>query len=366
MSRPGCDDPTPLTPAQIRALVQATTRELAWTLHEVTREMRRWRARAEQIPSGPIREDALYALDHKRTHADGAALFSILPDRRDRNLVRLLVAYELILDFLDNINERHRTEANGRELHLALIDALDPAREPADYYRHHLSKDDGGYLRALVECCQRRCMLLPSYERIRLVVLREAERTQVLALNHLLDDEERDAAIRRWAEAECADAPGATWYELGGAASGSLAILALLTLGSERNVDPLEVERTREVYWPWMSLVAVMLDSYADQAEDAASGDHSYVSHYSSREHREARLCACIRRASLGALSLPNGHKHAIIVSAMVAMYLSKDSARAPGMKSESRALVKAGGSLARLLGPVLRLWRIAYSHRSA
>lgn len=358
-------DPAPLTPAQIWALMRATSRELLWGLHQTTREMQTWRARAERIPCALIREDALYALSHKRTHADGAALFSILPRRRDRNLVRLLIAYELILDFLDNVSERHRSEHNGRELHLALIDAVDPDRTPADYYRHHPWKDDGGYLRALVETCQRRCRALPSFELIRVIVRQEAGRTQVLALNHLPDPVARDAALRQWAAVECPDEKGLTWYELGGAASASLVVLALLTLAADGDVTSEDIERTRFVYWPWMSLVAVMLDSYADQTEDELSGDHSYVAHYPDRDACVRRLAECIERASTGVLSLPGGHRHAIILAAMVAMYLSKDSARAPALVDDAEKLARAGGSLTCALLPVLRLWRTAYSHRS-
>lgn len=358
-------DPTPLTPAQLWTLARAAAREVSWGLHEVTREMGRWRALAERIPSGPIRDDALYALGHKRTHADGAALFSTLPDKRDANLIRLLVAYELILDFLDNVSERHRTEANGRELHLALIEAIAPERTPSDYYRHHPWKEDGGYLRALVESCQQRCRTLMSFEQVRAVVLAEATRTQVLALNHLTDPDARDAALRRWATEECADDEGFAWYEFGGAGSASLVVLALLTLAARPRVTAADVARMRRAYWPWMSLVAVMLDSYADQLEDAISGDHSYVAHYATPEARIERLCGFIRTASANALSLPAGHRHAVIVASMVAMYLSKDSARSRSMVDDTRILVAAGGSLARVLLPVLRLWRTVYSHRA-
>ena len=46
------------------------------------------------------------SIDRKRGHADGAALFWILPRRRDPNLLRLLVTYQIIWDFLDCVNER--------------------------------------------------------------------------------------------------------------------------------------------------------------------------------------------------------------------------------------------------------------------
>lgn len=359
-------DPTPLTAAQIRALTFAAARELVWGLNRVSTEIARWRALASQIPDSPIRSDALHALARKRTHADGAALFSVLPAHRNADLLRLCVAYETILDFLDNVSERHTEEANGRELHLALIDAIDPGRPLADYYRHHPWRDDGGYLRALVESCRHWCQLLPSFERVRPLLVREAERTQVLALNHLEDADERDAALRGWAEREFPDERAVTWFELGGAASASLVILALLALSAETTVSDADLSAARAVYWPWVSLVAVMLDSYADQAEDLQSGDHSYVAHYPDPACAVRRLRLCVRRAVKGALTLRDGHRHAVVVGCMIAMYLSKDSARAPAMRQETKQIVRAGGSLCRVLAPILRLWRIAYSQRSA
>jgi tetraprenyl-beta-curcumene synthase len=359
-------DPTPLAPAQLRALVAAAVRELAWGLPEVTRATRHWRMLAESIPDGPIREDALQSLDHKRGHADGAALFAALPDQRNHLLLQLLVAYETIWDFLDNVSERHTSEANGRELHLALVDALDPARPLSDYYRHHPWHDDGGYLSELVEFCRRSCQELPSYARVKLLLVREAWRAQVLALNHLADPEHRDAALRRWAAGERAGAEGVAWFELSGAASASMVVHALLAVAAKADASEEEIAATYAVYWPRISLATTMLDSYVDKAEDVASGNHSYISHYPSDDCAVRRLCECIARSARDALQLPNGHRHAVIVGSMVAMYLSKDSARAPGMRRSTEQLLRAGGSLCRLLHPILRLWRIAYSQRSA
>jgi tetraprenyl-beta-curcumene synthase len=167
----------------------------------VSREVRVWRERALQIPDEAIRQDALRSIAHKRGHTDGAALFWILPRRRHHDLLRLLVTYELIWDFLDCLNERGASEgtANGRQLHQALIEALDPAAAISDYYRFHPWQDDGGYLRSLVESCRRSCAALPCYGRVRPLVLREARRAQVLALNHDLDPGGRDASLRAWA-----------------------------------------------------------------------------------------------------------------------------------------------------------------------
>ena len=155
-----------LSARQLWVLGQAVVRELAWGLPAVAREVRGWRAMASAIPVAAIRQDALSSLDRKRGHTDGAALFCILPRARDPGLLRLLVAYEIMWDFLDSVNEHGAAEgqANGRQLHLALIDALNPDAPLSDYYRHHPWRDDGGYLNALVRSCQDR---LPATALIR-------------------------------------------------------------------------------------------------------------------------------------------------------------------------------------------------------
>lgn len=358
-------NPTPITATQIRALLGVAKRELAWGLGEVAGEIRAWRERARGIPDATLREDALYALDNKRAHADGAGLFAVLPKRRNGSLVRLLVAYETILDYLDEVSERHPTEANGRELHLALLDALGPGRPVSDYYRHHPWTDDGGYLEALVEACRSWCLELPSYDAVGALLTREVRRTQVLALNHLEDPVERDAALRRWAEEEFPDERELHWFELSAAASASLVVHSLLALAARPSVSPPDIEAMYTTYWPWTSLATAMLDSYVDQAEDAAKGNHSYIAHYDEPQCAVRRLVECISTATKGALEPRDGHRHAVIVCAMVAMYLSKDSARSPRMRRDTARLVAAGGSLARLLLPMLRAWRVAYSQRS-
>jgi hypothetical protein len=47
-------------------------------------------------------------------------------------------------------------------------------------------------------------------------------------------------------------------------------------------------------------------------------------------------------------------------------MYLSSDSANTSDLHATTGSLVQAGGSLTKLLLPILRTWRIAYGLRSA
>ena len=361
-------DPLPLSPRQVRALLVAAARELLWGLRAVSREIHSWRTRALTIPDAAIREDALSSIERKRGHADGAALFWILPRRRDLNLLRLLVAYELIWDFLDSVNEHgaRAGTANGRQLHLALVEALDPSLPMSDYYRYHPWREDGGYLRALVEACRSGCAALPSYGRIRPLAVREARRAQVLALNHDTEPLGRDRALREWAALECPDEQRVSWFELSSAASASLTIHAFLALAAEPACTDQEVQCTCSAYFPWISGAATMLDSYVDQAEDAVNGDHRYVAHYESEALAGERMRELVRRSALEARRLRRGHRHAVIAACMVAMYLSKDSARTPQMRADTAGIVRAGGSLTRVLLPVLRIWRIGFGQRGA
>ncbi len=339
-----------------------------WGLKEVSREIKRWRELASAIPDVPIREDALNSIEHKRGHTDGAALFWILPRHRNLDLLRLLVSYEIIWDFLDSVNERGASMglANGHQLHQALVEALDPDVPISDYYRYHPWREDGGYLRALVEACRESCSALPSYPRVRPFVIREAVRAQVLALNHDADPNSRDAALQEWAEREFSGEEEMTWFELSGAASASLTVHVFLALAAEPGCTEEEVDRAYAAYFPWLSAATTMLDSYVDQAEDAENGDHSYISHYPSPAIAAQRVRDLVRRSAFEARALRNGHRHAVIAACMVAMYLSKDSARASGMCATTAGLARAGGSLTRLLLPILRLWRITYAQRSA
>jgi tetraprenyl-beta-curcumene synthase len=318
------------------------------------------------IPDAAIRQDALSSLDRKRGHTDGAALFCILPRSRDPSLLRLLVAYEIMWDYLDSVNERGASagQANGRQLHLALIAALDPDLPAPDYYRHHPWRDDGGYLDTLVRVCRDACRRLPSYEVVRSLLIQEAWRGQVLAINHELDPARRDINLREWAEHEF---PGheAAWYELTGAVSASLTVHALLALAAEPRVDPTEIARVHHAYSPWISAATTMLDSYVDQTEDAANGDHSYISHYPTGDAAIQRVARLVERSMHEASRLPDGERHVLIVACMVAMYLSKDSAQTVVMRRHTRQLLDTAGPLTRLLLPILRLWRTAYAQRS-
>ena len=348
-------------------LARAATRELLWGLPAASRELRRWRGRAVEIPDRTLRRVAVGALERKRGNTHGAGMFWTLPRARSSDLLRLLVTYQILWDYLDSIGEQAATDgrANALQLHLALVDALDPGRPIRDYYRHHPGEGDGGYLCALVQACRERCLRLPSFERVRPLLVGEAARVSVQAINHDPDAARREAALRDWVARELPAGHEVPWFELAAASGANIAIYALLALAAEPACDQGEIARVYEAYFPWAGALATMLDSYVDQVEDIVTGEQCYVAYYPTPEHATERIGELIRRCLHEAQALRNNERHTLLVACMVAMYLSKDSARTPAMRARTRRLTDTGGSLTKILLPILRAWRIAYRQRS-
>jgi tetraprenyl-beta-curcumene synthase len=330
--------------------------------------LRPWHRLAGCIPDAPIRQDALSAITSKRSHIDGAALFSALPHERDHHLMRVLVAYQIMWDFLDSVNERGACAGmtNGLQLHLALTDALDPYQPPSNYYLHNFWRDDSNYLRMLVTTCREGCAQLPAYAGARPGVIHEAQRSQVCAINHHHDPLARDLALKAWVTSELPEAHEALWFELTAAASTDLTIFALLASTSEIRCPEDKRSRIVGAYFPWASSLAALLDSYVDQLEDALTGNHSYISHYATTEmathHMSQLMDRCLREMA----SLQQGDKHILISACMFAMYLSKRSALSTARRETTMRLVIAGGTLTRLLHPILQLWRAVYGLSAA
>lgn len=334
---------------------------MGWGLRAVSREVEKWRRIAAAIPDDALRADALAALEGKRLNIDGAALFWTLPRARSRNLLRLLVAYEILADYLDCTSERGDGAGirNGLQLHRALVEALDVTVPVSDYYRYHPWREDGGYILALVDACRHGATHLPSGEAALPLAMRAAHLAQVLALNHEPRPALRDTKLRAWADRCFPGRSELVWFEWTGAASAWLTVFALLALAADPGRTTADADKTYAAYLPWVSLAGTMLDSYGDVAEDTAAAAHSYIAHYPSESEVVDRIGAIVFRALDHAAGLPDAERHTALISCMVAMYLSKDSTRRREARAATRQIAAAAGPLPRALIPVLRAWRI-------
>jgi tetraprenyl-beta-curcumene synthase len=315
---------------------------------------RRLHAAAASIPDPMLRSDALVCHIDKRSNSEGlAALALLVPAERRAPIARSLVAYQLMLDYLDEVSERPSADpvANGLRLHSAFEVALDPRAEHHDYYELAEAGDDGGYLTELIETVRAPLADLPSYEAVRPVLLRQARLCkESQALNHALrfapvEDRIGDWAARTAVEEEL-DQTFEWWELLAAAAASSLNIGALLTLAAKPNATEAAARAVESAYFPWASGLNALLDSLVDLDEDPP--DASHLLRYSSLEAAAGRLEMIATGARARLSSLPEGEMHAAILAAMGALYLARPEAWRSGRDVVSARVLAALGPLAR------------------
>jgi tetraprenyl-beta-curcumene synthase len=313
-----------------------------------------------------LRADALNSIDDKRYYTEGAALFSTLPDRRSRELLCLLTTYQIIANFLDYASERGastRGEAGGN-LMLALSDAVDLDAPLHDYYADHPWKEDGGFLSALVTRCRCACAELPQYGLAQPYIREQARRAEALERCHEPDPARRDAALSALAAREFGTELDVPWFELAGSGTSLLAVIVLLALAAEPTTTRADLESAAGVYCPWVGTLSLLLDSYFDQADDREAGAWSAVEYYPTPEAALQRTVVVARRALTDGAQLRRGARHVLLISMMLALYLSSDNAVSPPYSAARRELQDSVGGMMTRLVPVLRAWRLLYRQR--
>lgn len=315
---------------------------------------RRLRERAERIPDPLLRTAALASHRDKASNSEGLAAMAVLAPEGHRPAVsRSLVSYQLMLDYLDGVSECPSADpmANGLQLHRAFEVALDPEAGHEDYYRYAPAREDGGYLRELIESCRAPLAGLPAYPAVRGRLLHQALLCcESQALNHALGFVPVEDRLGEWA-ARTADEsglePGFEWWELiAAAAASSLCVGALLALAATPGATEAEARRVEAAYFPWASGLNALLDSLVDLDEDPDGASH--LRRYESYDHAAERLAALAAGARERVSQLPDGRLHEAILAAMGALYLIHEEAWRPGREPVSIAVYGALGPLAR------------------
>jgi tetraprenyl-beta-curcumene synthase len=325
------------------------------------RELREWRRRAVAIPDPTLRAYACETLRDEHANAEGATLLALTaPPERRAAVVRLLVAYQVMYDYLDTLTEQPVAEplATSRRLHGALAGMLGEASPVAasDRYAGYPHADDGGYLAALVAACSATLATLPSRAVVTPAVRRAIERAgESQSRNHaaMLGAVE-SGSLARWAAGQAAPGWAMHWWELAAAAGSSLAVHALLTAAAEPQLTPAAAARLEAAYWPWVCGLNTLLESVADRSADAVTGNHCYAARYASPEIAAERLAAIAARAAAAVRTLPDGSHHLTVLAAMACFYLAAPEA-ASERDTRRRVLAQLGGGT-RLLGAAVRV----------
>jgi len=323
------------------ALLGTLVRYWATIFPLARRELAHWRARAEAIPDTTLRRLAQHTLEHEGFNAEGAALFAtIAPAAHRRAVVRLLVRFQVMYDYLDLLTEQPTPEplATSRQLHLALLTALGESPPSTSYYAYHPCSDDDGYLDELIAGCRAGFLDLPASAVVAPHVLEAARRSsEGQSYSHASVFTAETDNLIAWATSQIPLALDLRWWEAAAASESSLVIHGLLVAAADPDLNAETAVRVAAAYWPWITGLNALLDDLVDRAEDATEGTHSYAENYPTTDDLAQRLAVIAGRASTGVRDLPRQRRHAVVLAAMTSFYLAAPGASAPLAQDAAR-----------------------------
>ena len=331
----------------------------------VRAQLRRCELRAHAIPDRGLRALALGKLGAARGYTEAAAtLATLAPRTRRRDVLTAIVALEVLYDYLDAVSEQPSLDQlrNGRQLHLALTDAVALGVEPTGhYYRHYPGPEDGGYLAELVATARCALARLPSIRASAKALESSAARSAEAQVRAHAAPSLGSEQVLEWAKREMAGTALSWRGFLPAAASSVVALHAIVATASDPATTPERAAETEALYLS-IGALATMLDSLIDYEDDARSGHLGvgYMQYYDDREQLLEEILDAVARAKSGAVSIANGGHHLMTLVGVVAYFISDPRARGDFARPVARRLRR---ELRPLIAPtlaVLRIWRLA------
>lgn len=327
----------------------------------VAKELAYWIAKAEQIPDRELRVQALASIRSKKFHAQGGSVYALYPQNDLPGTVRFIVALQTISDYLDNLCDRAGVmdETAFSQLHLAMEDAIDPARPIADYYRYYPFKNDGGYLEQLVVACRQQLKQRPSYHLVMPEIAKYVKRYSQLQSYKHLTLAIRENRLRVWAQQNLDPANPIFWWEYAAATGSTLSMFLLFAISADPALRPQLVKAIDRAYFPWVTGLHILLDYFIDVKEDSESGDYNFTSNYRNKSECLNRLAYFLQQSIRSCRALPEPYFHLTIIRGLLAMYLSDPKALTPDNKRISSALIAEGGVKSRIYHGCCRFLRV-------
>jgi tetraprenyl-beta-curcumene synthase len=283
-------------------------------------EIRRWAAVADTIPDPLLRAHATTSIAVDASNAEAVAAFAALaPRQHRRTTIELLVAYQILVDYVDALGERVCAHdlTDGLRIGKALAAAV--SRSTLDAIDPH--GDDGGYLSSLISACRSRLWRLPAAPVVHLAADAAAHRCgQALAHSHTAGQSGELEQLKQWT-AQQPDTEGYEWWEIAAGGNSSIAILALLGAAADPDTTSSDTAQIQGAYWPHLCAMSTLLDSLIDYERDAQSGDFSFVSHYPDHDAARRGLVRATERCLHATRSTRRSHIHMMIVCGVAAYY---------------------------------------------
>ncbi len=342
-----------------RGPIKLMHRVYKYVLPEVERELDKLRAIAERIPDPELRTQALNSMSDKKFHCQGGGVYAAANLEYRHVLTPLIVALQTISDYLDNLCDRSTSlDADDfRLLHRSMQDAVNPAAKPVNYYELRAENDDGGYLHHLVRTCQTQVALLPSYDKVQRHVEELVGLYSDLQVYKHIRKDLREPQLLAWWEGHKERHPHLRWNEFAAATGSTLGMFMLFLAAAEEGLSGDDAEAVRQLYFPHVCGLHILLDYLIDQEEDRAGGDLNFCNYYEDKSMLVERIGTIASRAREDVGKLPASGFHRLIIEGLLALYLSDPKVSSQTeVRRVSRQLMKKS-PLTRLFFFVNSVW---------
>lgn len=336
------------------------TRYFFCILPRVEKELQKWKQFLLKCSPSPLQQQALNSIRDKKFHCQGGAFFALFNPAACSILLPLIISFQTISDYLDNLCDRITWNVNSslkekdfyqeksyRHLHSSMLVSVSLESEnlpSKEFYQYYPYNQDEGYLKLLVKNCQNNVAALPVYNKVK---------EKVLILTRLYCDLQsfkhlslkfRRKYLEDWFQAYKKKYPFLLWHEFAAAAGSTLGTFALFALASQPNCSSTETEKIFNCYFPWICGLHILLDYFIDQKEDKKEGDLNFIFYYSDPEQCYQRLIFFIKNALQNARKLDNPTFHCTVVKGLLALYLSDPKIKEQKLEKVAHSLLSAAG----------------------
>lgn len=301
-----------------------------YVLPEVKSQLSEWKDIAELIPDQELKTQAFASITTKQFHCQGGAVYASANLTQRHVLIPLIVAFQTISDYLDNLCDRSTSldPKDFRQLHQAMLDAVNPSASLQDYYAYRNEKDDGGYLNKLVIRCQTCICMLPSYPVIQSHVQELVALYCDLQVYKHIRHDLRESQLQEWWELNREQYPHLQWNEFAAATGSTLGVFMLFLSAADNHLDNEQALVIRNAYFPHVCGLHILLDYLIDQEEDLQGGDLNFCNYFINSENTLKRIQYIVERAREDIEGIEHTPFHRMIIEGLLALYLSDPKVR--------------------------------------
>lgn len=328
---------------------------------DVQQELKYWKDKAKAIPDPELRKQAIDSIENKDFHCEGGAILALLSEKRRKEAIKFIVAYQTISDYLDNLCDRSTSldDKDFTALHEAMSHSLQRQSENTNYYRYRTEQDDGGYLQSLVSTCQSVLCQMEHYEKIERYLLELCVYYSDLQVHKHVQEHERVARLQKWFQSHESNLPQMAWFEFSACSGSTLGIFCLVSYALRDDFKAEHAQQIHNGYFPYIQGLHILLDYFIDQQEDVEGGDLNFCSYYADHQELYERMSHFVSQAEHYLDQLPHKRFHKLIHRGLLGLYLSDSKVNdVADTKKLAKRMVKLGGAQSRFFYINARIYR--------